>query len=298
MIFRGVGAPRPRPLGPWARRPRHGGFMIPTVDDLKSSPLIHRFGDCFNSPGLTNFIGCVQADIDLTGIRSLNFPPFACADTLTAALYLNGRYFPSTGSPITFTWFPDRIERSAEYDGLLLRSTTVLAVGRMAAIVRLQIENRSGTDRELTLKLGLRGGVTRSVAVWSNALPPSEADNAIEMDESRMALRFIAQKSAAVSIQGTNPPAQQITANGLRFSVTLKNGATHIIDYVNAIGKTVAEATQTYDALIHRADAEIDRARDDWNTELAAVFTPDNGRYSGFMPTLETSDADILKLYH
>ena len=272
--------------------------MIPVVDDLRSSPLIHRFGDCFNPPGLTNFIGCVQADIDLTGIRCLNFPPFACADTLTAALYINGRYFPSTGAPITFTWFPDRIERSAEYDGLLLRSTTVLAVGKMALIVRLQIENRSSSDREITLKLGLRAGITRSVTIWNNALPPSEADNAIELDESRRAVRFIAQKSAAVSMQGTNPPARQITPNGLRFSIALRRGSTHTIDYVNAIGQTVADAAQTYDALIHRADAEITRARDEWNSELAAVFTPDNGRYSGFMPTLETSDKDILKLYH
>ena len=105
--------------------------MIPAVDDLGSSPLVHRFGDCFNPPGLTNFIGCVQADIDVLGIRSLNFPPFACSDTTTAGLFIDGNYFPSTGSAITFRWFPDRIERSAEYEGLKLTTTTVLAEGTL-----------------------------------------------------------------------------------------------------------------------------------------------------------------------
>jgi hypothetical protein len=272
--------------------------MIPNVDDLKSSPLVHRFGDCFNPPGLTNFVGCVQADVDVAGIRSLNFPPFACADTLTCALYVNGKYFPSTGSPITFTWRPDRIERTAEFDGLFFRSVTVLAVGKMAAIVRLQIENRSGRDREVALKLGLRGGVTKSVSVWSNASPPSEADNLVEIDEQRRALRFTAKNSAAVSVQGTDLPPAQITANGFRFSLSIAKGATQTIRYVNAIGETAAEAGEVFDTLIHRVDSEIARAEDDWNHELAAVFTPGNDRYSGVMPTLHTSDRDILKLYH
>jgi hypothetical protein len=272
--------------------------MIPVVDDLKSSPLVHRFGDCFNPPGLTNFVGCVQADIDLTGIRSLNFPPFACADTLTCALYVNGKYFPSTGSAVTFTWQPDRIERTAEFDGLFFRSITVLAAGKMAAIVRLHIENRSGRDREVALKLGLRGGVTKSVSVWNNATPPSEADNVIEIDETRRALRFTAKNSSAVSVQGTSPPPAQLTANGLRFSLSLPKGATQTISYVNAIAETATDANALFDSLIHRADAEISRAEEDWNTELAAVFTPGNDRYSGVMPTLHTSDRDVLKLYH
>ena len=75
--------------------------MIPIVDDLRSSPLVHRFGDCFNPPGLTNFLGCVQSDLDPVAIRSLNFPPFACSDTVTATLFLNGKIFAATGSPVT-----------------------------------------------------------------------------------------------------------------------------------------------------------------------------------------------------
>ena len=60
-----------------------------------SSPMPHRFGDLFNPPGLTNFLGCVQSDVDPVAIRSLNFPPFACSDTVTGnALSLdNGKIF-------------------------------------------------------------------------------------------------------------------------------------------------------------------------------------------------------------
>src|SRR5690606_29558699 len=129
-------------------------------------PMPHRFGDVFNPPGLTNFLGCVQVDFDPTGIRSLNFPPFACSDVNTANLYLDGRYFPATGAAVTHTWYPDRVEREAEVDGLLVRSVTALAVGRMAALVSVEIQNRSGAERALDVRLGLRASVTKAVRRW------------------------------------------------------------------------------------------------------------------------------------
>ena len=96
--------------------------MIPSVDDLRSSPMENRFGDCFNPPGLTNFLGCVQSEIDLTAIQSLTFPPFSSSIMLTAAFVLDGGHFQSLGLPVVTTWYPDRIEREATWRGLSLRS--------------------------------------------------------------------------------------------------------------------------------------------------------------------------------
>jgi hypothetical protein len=271
--------------------------MIPVVDDLKSSPMVHRFGDLFNPPGLTNFLGCVQADIDITGIRSLNFPPFACSDTVTANLYIDRKFFPSTGSPVTFTWYPDRIDRSSTVDGLELNTTTALAVGKTAALVQVRITNRRSSDAEVELKLAFRGGVTKAVRPWTDALPPTEADNAIDIDHDRCALRFTARNSSACSLQGIYPLAQQATPNGLRFTLRLRPGETREFSYVNVIAETRGDVESLYDSLIRRVPEEIAAARDEWNAELRAVFTPGNDRYSGFMPTLHTSDADIRKLY-
>jgi hypothetical protein len=272
--------------------------MIPVVDDLASSPMVHRFGDVFNPPGLTNFLGCVQVDNDITGIRSLNFPPFACSDTVTADLYVNGRFFQSTGAAVTFTWLPDRIEREATWDGLHLHSTTVVALGKMAAIVQLRVENRTESARDVTLKLGLRGNVTKSVTPWRNAHPPSETDNVIEIDPQRCALRFVARNSLAALVQGIYPPAREATPSGLRLSFSLRPGETRTIAYVNAVGESAQEATALFDVLAPRATDEIERVRDDWNREIRSAFTEGSDRYSGFLPTLETSDRDILKLYH
>src|SRR5687768_68795 len=211
--------------------------MIPVVDDLASAPMVHRFGDVFNPPGLTNLLGCVQADVELFGIRSLNFPPFACSDTTTAGLYINGRYFPATGAPVTFRWFPDRIERSAEVDGLRLTTTTALAVGKMACVIQLRVENHSGLKRDVTLKLRLRGGVTKSVTPWTNALPPTEAENQFEVDAERSALLFGARSSSACLMQGCHPRASRTTPNALHYRVELAPGQGWELSYVNAIGE-------------------------------------------------------------
>jgi hypothetical protein len=272
--------------------------MIPTVDDVRSSPLVHRFGDMFNLPGLTNFLGCVQSDDDVTGIRSLNFPPFATSDTVTGCLYVNGRFFKATGAPITFTWYPDRIVREAEWDGVHYHSVTILAVGRMAAAVRLAVTNRSGSTKTLDMKFGLRGSVMRSHGAWTVPPPPMDEHNGIQIDREGGTVLFSSREGGAVSCQGIFPRAGGMTEKSLATTLLLQPGEEAEVTFVHAIGETVAGARDLFSAVGGNIGAEIARAREDWNAELRAVFTPGNDRYSGFLPTLETADERILRLYH
>ena len=270
--------------------------MIPTVDDLKSSPLIHRFGDCFNPPGLTNFIGCVQSEIDVTGIRSLSFPPYSTSNVLTAGFGLDGVHFQSLGLPVTTFWYPDKIVRTAEWRDIHIESTTVLAVGRMAAIVGLRFENRGGESRSIDFGFNLRGCVNKATKGW-HWLPPSENDNTVSVDSSRGVCVYASRHTAAVQVQGMTPKAGQVRAGVLRHSVTLAPGESAEFAYVNAIGASEREALALYDELASDPKGEIDNATADWNADLKALFTPDNDRYSGHLPEIETTDEDIRKLY-
>jgi len=272
--------------------------MIPTVESLKSSKMTHRFGDVFNPPGLTNFLGCVQVDLDPVAIRSHNFPPFATSDTVTGKLFWGDRIFGALGVAASVTWHPDRIEREAEIGEFLLTSTTAMVVGRMATVVRLRIENRATGARTARFKLGVRGNVTKAMRPWNDALPPLEKDNEATVDAGRGAVVFRAGKSEAVIVQGALPKPARVTPQALYFELELRGGETKTVSFVAAVGETAGEVLKLFDAVAMNADAEIARANRDWNEELAACFTPDNGRYSGFMPTLETADADVLKNYH
>jgi hypothetical protein len=200
--------------------------------------------------------------------------------------------------PVRFQWFPDRIERSAEVDGLELRSTTFLPVRTPAVVVRLELRNATPADRPVTLRLGLRGSVTKLVSSWSTPVAPAELDNASFADRERSALTFRAKWSSAFSLQGAVPAADIVTDRGLEWKLTLRPGQVWHMDFVDAVGGSLDEVRAVFDRVVTDVEAELDHARRDWDAELEAVFTPGNDRYSGWMPTLETSDADVRRLYY
>jgi hypothetical protein len=272
--------------------------MVLSVDDLKSDVLKHKSGDIFNPPGLTNFWGCVQSDIDITGIRSLNFPPFGCSDIITGGLFIDDMYFPATGTTIDFTWYPDRIERIAGYNGIHYKSTTVLPLKIKGSLVRLEMENRSGSIRDIKIKLGLSGSVTKAVRTWNDAFPPLERDNKIDIDNKRMSLVYSAVHSDAFQMQGIYPLADEINKNGVTKRITLEPGKKSIIYYINLVDDSVSNMQKAYDYIAHNAEEIIKNVHDEWNEEIKAAYTPGNSRYSGHMPELETTDKDILKLYN
>ena len=271
--------------------------LVPKSQELRSAALTHRPSDLFNPPGLTNFLGCVQADLDVTGLRALSFPPFGTGDQVTAGLYLDGAYFPATGEPVTYTWYPDRIEREAFHRGLRLRTTLALAQGRTAAVMRITAHNESGDYREVRLRLRLRGGVTQARAGWG-FIPPGEKDNLSEVDPGRGAVLFSARGSSAHLMQGIGGSAHAVDPGGVESTLRLRPGQGWQVDFVLAVGATADAARALYDEMRDRADDVLAWGRAVWDYELEAAFTPGSGVYSGSLPVLETDDELIRKLYY
>jgi len=259
--------------------------------------MIHKFGDLFNPPGLTNFIGVVHSEIDVTGISSISFPPFSCASQRTASLYINGRYFPATGSPVTFIWFPDRIVRYATYNGLDIESITTMPFGQRAILIKLQVTNTSGVEKAVSLRLGLNGGITRSQKSWNTPLPPCETDNRMQVDQGRNAVIFSALHSTAHMLQGALPKPERVVAGGLEYSLKLGQAENRSIYLIVLAGDSIDELQTVFDRLTRQVEPVIESVREEWNNQLRAIFTPGNDRYSGSLPELETDDADILRMY-
>ena len=272
-------------------------FAPPTVHELCSDSLVHGFGDLWNPPGLTNFLGCAQVDLDPVALRSISFPPYAMGELATGQLFLDDRLFSALGVPVTTTWRPDQVHRRAEWDGLLVETTTVVPVGRTAVLVRLTVTNQGLEGRCVPIRIALRAAVTKQVARWHEPAPPCEEDNDLELDLGRAALVWSARHSQATVIQGGVPLADDVDALGLRWAPVIPAGEAWEASYVLAIGDDAQTAGATYDAVAADIDLEILRAEQDWNAELAAVFTPGNDRYSGHLPMLLTSDPDLRRVW-
>lgn len=281
---------------------------IPTCASLRSVEMPHVYGDLFNPPGLTNFLGCAQAALDMVGVRSLSFPPFAqgeqstavmaSGELVTGVLYVDGEYFTAAKQPVAFVWQPDRVERHASYKGLDLDSTMIVPFDTQAAAVAFRVRNSARTARKVEIKLALRGGVSKSVTPWNAAYSPAEFDNTPTIDRERGAVLFTAAHSTACAVQGAWPVADEVAASWLVYRLELKPGQAWQCTFVIAIDEQAARARETFDRLVRDFDGAAAAVRREWDAELAAVYTPGNDRYSGHLPLLVTSDDAVRRLYH
>jgi hypothetical protein len=282
---------------------------IPTVDSMRSIVMTHKFGDLFNPPGLTNQWGCAQAAMDAVAVRSIAFPPFAQGEMnvaplgaggelLTGVLYVDEEYFAATKTPIEFVWQPDRVERRTVYKGMEITSTTIVPFQTMAVAVKFNIKNISGVRRKTEIKLAINGGATKSVKPWNAAYSPGEYDNTRMLDRNRNAVLCRSKYTEAFVLQGASPAPDQLLPSWIIYRFELGPNETKSITFVNSLGESRAFVEKHFDAVINNFDRVLKQTTDEWNAELRAAFTPNNGRYSGYVPTLVTTDEAVKRLYH
>lgn len=281
---------------------------IPTCESMRSVTMTHKFLDLFAWPGLTNQWGCAQAAMDVVAVRSIAFPPYAQGEMnvaplgsggelLTGVLYIDGEYFASTKTPIEFVWQPDRIERKTRYKDLEITSTTIVPFKTMSVAVKFSVKNISSRRRQTEIKLAINGGASKSVAPWGPS-SPGEFDNARTIDKTRHAVLCKSVRTEAFVLQGVSPAPDQILLSWLVYQFDLAPGETKSVTFVNSLGASAAAAEKDFDAIVNNFDAVAKATNDEWNAELKAAFTPNNGRFSGHLPTLVTDDESLKRLYH
>lgn len=267
-------------------------MTIPRSADLASDVLIHSYDDMFNPPGLTNFLGTAQVDLDVFAVRSVNFPPYSHGDCITGQLYVDGRLARSYGGEVEVVWRPDCVVRSTSVDGLSLRSTTACAPGRPAVVVQLELEGTPG--RAVRLGFALASTATRSGTGWLRPEPPSE-ENTLTVADGRVA--GTGESGSAVSLQGLDVPAEIRGQSMLEATVVLDPAGRGRLGYVHVLAGEAAEASSHFDACVADVRDVIADAERLWDKALADAFDPDGDGFSGSLPILETSNEALRKLY-
>jgi hypothetical protein len=84
----------------------------------------------------------------------------------------------------------------------------------------------------------------------------------------------------------------------LIYRFDLAPGEKRSITFVNALAEKADEAERNYDRLVKDFAGAAAAVRDEWNAQLKAAFTPGNDRFSGYVPTLVTTDESVRRLYH
>lgn len=283
--------------------------FIPTVDDLAADPVTHHYDDMIAPAGLTNMLGTVRVDHDLTAVSAVQFPPISQGLTQTAVLFVDGRLFASYGVPVTHEWRPDRVVRRAAIGELTIETTTVCVPGSMAVAIDIAVS--SSVARSVVIGLSAAARVTRSADAWLDAESPSEPD-AVAVVEG--ALEFSSADAGAWSVQGLLGGTAALSGvaeseefdigiggNGrggdLTVTLDVPAGGTAHTSYVQAVGTTASAARSTYSAIVADVPGAIAAAEEFWNRQLSAAFTPGSGEFSGSLPVLETASEPLRRIY-
>jgi hypothetical protein len=243
-------------------------MSIPRSADLASDVLTHTYDDLFNPPGLTNFLGTAQIDLDVFAIRSVNFPPYSHG--ITGQLYVDGRSARSYGGEVDVVWRPDQVVRATSVDGLSLRSTTACVPGRPAVVVQLDVEGAPG--RFVRLGLALASTASRSAIGWSRPEQPPSEENTLTAVDGRVL--SIGESGSAVSLQGFDVPAE-VSGSMLEATVELDASGRGRLGFVHVLAGDLAEATEHFDACVADVPAVFDAAEEAWDKALADAFDAD-----------------------
>jgi len=294
-----------------------------------SAPMTYRPDETFAAPMATNWWAEAQACRDPVAYRFFSAPPLATAEGAQAELYLRlpeeDRALPlsALGQPITYQWFPDRVERRMDFRDLRFASALCLAPGRDVLLLEVSVANIGPVPiPTLTLFLKLLSGVQRlaNFAAWNSvALPAAQTT----LDAARGAYVFEG-AGPAFAVQGADQPSRSyrasvayaewlgdanlggIVANivrrvsvhaGFEYELALAPGATWRLRFVHALGATREAALAAYDDAQANFAARQDEARAAWQAEIEAAFTPGNDRFSGHLPTLDGVDESVQRVY-
>lgn len=286
--------------------------LIPTVEDLVADAVTHHYDDMIAPTGLTNMLGTVRVDHDLTALSAVQFPPVSQGLTQTAVLFVDGRLFASYGVPVTHEWRPDRVVRRATVGALEIETTTVCVPGKTAVAIDIAVRNTGAVEREVRIGLSAAARVTRSVDAWLDAESPSERDTAT-VDGERLV--FSSADSAAWSVQGLVGGSASLSGvadlpdafdtgiggNGrggeLTTTLTVPAGGTARTGFVQAIGFDESDAKTTWADVAADIPAAVTAAEAFWNRQLHAAFDPDDPEFSGALPVLDTASAPLRRLY-
>jgi hypothetical protein len=284
---------------------------IPSLTDLASDRITHRFRDLYSTPATQNEWGYVKASKSVTGITAASFPPYACCgipDTIwspgyltTCEIFLDGRLLAVStpqSADTSYTWYPHRIVRQAMADELSFTTHTFLPSRQRAVAQSIVVKNLSSRRRIFTLGFDLRAAVTKKADAWF-VNSPGEADNRLTADLSRGCLIFESQHTKAVSVQGFRPKPDYVRElRVLVFELALEPGESRDLHYVNAIVGDKMEAIESYERMQADFAGLMLQNEETFSGLVRAAFTPGNSEFSGHLPQLITNDESLWNLYY
>jgi len=272
-----------------------------SVDRLCSEEMVHRWSEDYATPPCANDLGAFRIAPDPMGVANFMMPPFSTMGESTAMLYVNRKHAPSEGTKVGYTWYPDRVRRRCEIDGLRIETVARAAVRQPVALISLSAINPGPERRSVEIAVKVGGRMIHTIDGWAG-----EAVRIAHLNDHPETWRYerelgamcFSSQEKAFSVQGSRPKPDGIEGKSLLYSVDLKSGETWRLSFVVALGESDEEAAARFVSMADGFEEACRACRDDWTDKILSAFTPGNTVFSGHLPAFYTEDALLEKLYY
>lgn len=277
--------------------PNSGHDEIPSLDELA--------GDWFSgkvfeqTPSICNFHGGIQAARNILAINSLvNFPLAQGGDL--GELSLDGEETQAD----EYRWYAYQMLRRSHIHELDIVTTVRMPFEAAGVLFRVEFTNRGEQRRSLNVSVGLDAAIRAYPETWHWEPPrPEQKDfqdfTATAQPADGTILVRDRRSNSAVAFGFVQPPDNlSVPERKAEWRLQLSPGESRRLEFVMAAdtdSSAVLPGVATW-----KADFEtiFRAAKESWEKRFRDAFTPNNGHFSGNLPTLQTRDARLRRLYY
>ncbi|MER6943073.1 LamG domain-containing protein [Nonomuraea sp. NPDC000554] len=278
----------------------------PALDSLTSDWLPQR--ELAHLPAVSNFWGAVGVAGNVLAIRNFTLAPYLDGGGDSCALSVDG--VPITTSESR--WSAYEVTRKATTgSGVRIQTATRLAFERNELLLRVTVSNPTAAQITVSVKANPRIAKAPTGAAWAWDSPRPGGDHTFTAYKTSSSSLLISDSgSSAVTAFAFAPAPMLSTASAggtAQWSVAAGGSAT--ITIVMNVGQTSTGAplkdvhdgngvVDACNATVGAFQAAFNAAAKGWEKRWQDAFTPENGHYSGSLPTLDTDDKAIARLYY
>ncbi len=249
-------------------------------------------------PAINSTQGSAQAVRDVLALGNLSFPPI----TMTGD---TGRLLIDDVSPTVSRtrWFPFQILRQAAAENLAIETATRLVYEQKGVLFHVAITNTGSASRAFELKIVLHADTSQH-AHWGWKVPRDKETNrfsAVPLAGGKSLLLRDSRGELANCFAFVSKPDELLT-DGSRgeavWHLSLAPGASATVNYVFSAGLKEPAVETLAAKWAADFDATFAKVERDWQERFEAMFTPGNRWFSGNLPTLETTNERVRRVYY
>jgi hypothetical protein len=282
-----------------------------TLDDLATDWLSRRMTGLAAMPGLNNDIGSVQMEADPAAIKHMIFPPYSAGNETTWATVLNGRHIAQQTSHVEIRWRAYQIERRCTAGDFHIESITSLLPNQSGCVVKLTVTNKAAEEKALRLAFLCSGRAANNGTdgyAWGVPSVPTDVFSFVKSEGLRQtvsdpeipdAICMANEKGNAHAVHAFNPaPSRWESERVPAWETRLSPGASFSVTLLGTFHEERDSAVALARQWQRRETEAMLASQKLWEDLWSAAFTPDNGTFSGHLPTLHSPSDAMQRLYY